>query len=124
MRGRGLAQLPVSLERQIAVGRVRIERPSRRFERRGRRAEIGVEILQTKHRRVGQGVGLITDHIDPDSGNVPQPADRHRAPCPRERLPDGPDRPVGKMMVTSHRVATASYHYPVSLLEATLASWN
>jgi hypothetical protein len=35
--------------------------------------------------------------------------------------PGGPDWPVGKMMETSYRVATASYHHPVSLLEATLA---
>ena len=58
-RGRGAAQSIVAEERQIAVGIIVAHRGHGGVERGRRRQQVGVEVLEAQHRRIGQRVGTI-----------------------------------------------------------------
>ena len=75
---RGLAQLALPFERQVAVRGVRVDRATGHIEGDGWGPQIGVQVLQAQHGRVSGRVGPVTDHVHPDARDLPQPADRHR----------------------------------------------
>ena len=71
--GRGLAQRAVPLERQVAVGVIRLHRGVGDLAGHRGRRHVGVEVLQPQQIGVPGGVGGVADLVDPDSRDVPQP---------------------------------------------------
>jgi hypothetical protein len=68
--GGRLAQRLAAVERQVAVGRVVIDRRAGQLQRDRRRAQVGVEVLQAQDVRVRGRVGRVADRIHADSRNV------------------------------------------------------